>query len=430
MRRNTLLLRLMAAVFALALLGAACGGDSDSNPSAGDASSEDSDAGSSMDDGSNSESITAGAIDTPAAELAQGLTDLLDSHVYLAGIAVEQAALTKDPNSAQFKAAAGTLDKNSQDLAAAIESVYGPEAGDQFLKLWRAHIGMFVDYTVGGITGDAKAQAAAKKELDKYRQDFGAFIDGATNGELPKAAVADALQMHVDSLIITIDLVLSGEGNPFLSLYDSASDHMPMTASALATGIATSQGIEGQVDSAPAKLQQDLTDLLVSHVFLAGITVEQAALTKDPESAQFKAAAAALDQNSQDLAAAIESVYGPEAGDQFLELWRAHIGMFVDYTIGGLTGDTAMQKKAGKELDKYRQDFGAFIDGATNGELPKAAVADALQMHVDSLVLAVDSIVEGKGNPFELLYAASHEHMPMTASALAGGIVASNPDKF
>ena len=187
---------------------------------------------------------------------------------------------------------------------------------------------------------------------------------------------------------------------------------------------------ETGIDTDAAKLVQGLTDLLDSHVFLAGIAVEQAVITGDPNSAQFKAAAATLDSNSQDLAAAIESVYGADAADQFLELWRAHIGMFVDYTVGGLTGDKAMQKKAGKELDQYRQDFGAFIDTATNGELPKAAVADALQMHVDSLVQAVDAAIAGDPKVFDLLYAAAHEHMPMTASALAGGIIAANPDKF
>ncbi|MGH2699065.1 MAG: hypothetical protein ACRDJL_07690 [Actinomycetota bacterium] len=184
------------------------------------------------------------------------------------------------------------------------------------------------------------------------------------------------------------------------------------------------------IDTDAAQLTQGLTDLLDSHVYLAGIAVEQAVLTEDPNSPQFKAAAAALDQNSQDLAAAIESVYGADAADQFLELWRKHIGFFVDYTVGGITDDQQAQRKAKQALDRYRQDFGAFIDSATNGELPKDAVAGALQEHVNSLLKTIDSVIEGKGNPFMSLYDASHMHMPGTASALAGGIIAANPDKF
>lgn len=193
--------------------------------------------------GTSSDHTTASgaeALEAPAAQLQQTLTDLLDSHVYLAGIAVEQAVITKDPNSVEFKAAAGALDQNSKDLAAAIESVYGKTAGTEFLNLWRSHIGFFVDYTVGGLTGDQKMQSKAKNQLDHYRQDFATFIETATKGELPADVVAAALQEHVDSLIGTIDLAIAGDPQVFQSLYDSAHHHMPMTATALAGGIAAS----------------------------------------------------------------------------------------------------------------------------------------------------------------------------------------------
>jgi hypothetical protein len=193
-----------------------------------------------------------------------------------------------------------------------------------------------------------------------------------------------------------------------------------MQAEEMATGI----------DTGSAKLRQTLTDLFNSHVYLAGIAVEQAVLTEDPNSPQFKAAATTLDQNSQDLASAIESVYGPEAGDAFLKQWREHIGFFVDYTVGGLTSDKQMQQKAGEDLAQYEDDFGAFLSEATGGELDAGAAADALGMHVDSLVVAVDSLLAGDGRAFDLLYAASKDHMPMTASALAGAIAAQNPDQF
>jgi hypothetical protein len=186
----------------------------------------------------------------------------------------------------------------------------------------------------------------------------------------------------------------------------------------------------GGIDTAAAGLVQGLTDLLDSHVFLAGIAVEQAVLTGDPESAQFTAAAEALDTNSQDLAAAIESVYGADAGEQFLDLWRQHIEFFVQYTVGGLTGDAKSQNQAKDRLDQYRADFGAFIDSATNGELPADDVAAALQEHVDSLIGTIDLAIAGDTGVFASLYASAHEHMPGTASALAGGIVAANPDTF
>ena len=104
---------------------------------------------------------TTADINTGASSLRATLSTLLQSHVYLAGIATG-AALQDGPTSPAFKAAAATLDLNTQDLAAAVGSVYGDAAGNTFLALWRKHIGFFVDYTVGLATND-KAMTEAKK---------------------------------------------------------------------------------------------------------------------------------------------------------------------------------------------------------------------------------------------------------------------------
>ncbi len=83
---------------------------------------------------------------TPAAGLRVGLNALLSEHVYLAAAATNAALAGRQP---EFEAAAAALDANSVDVAKAIGSVYGPDAEKAFLPLWRKHIGMVVDYTVG-----------------------------------------------------------------------------------------------------------------------------------------------------------------------------------------------------------------------------------------------------------------------------------------
>jgi hypothetical protein len=122
-------------------------------------------------------------------------------------------------------------------------------------------------------------------------------------------------------------------------------------------------------------------------------------------------------------------VYGPDAGEQFLALWRTHIDFFVEYTLGGATGDTAAQDAARAKLDNYRADFGAFVDSATGGTLPADAVAADLQVHVDSLLVAVDAILAGSPEVFPLLRTAA-QHMPGTALALAGAIATQMPDVY
>jgi hypothetical protein len=180
-------------------------------------------------------SMNAVSIDTPAATLRATLETLLQEHVYLAGIATG-TAIAQGPDSKAFAAAADTLDANTQALADAVGSVYGPDAGAAFLGLWRAHIGMFVDYTVGAATGDDQMKEQARRELDGYRQDFGAFIESATNGGLSKEAVAEELAPHVQTLTAAIDAQAAGSPHAFALLREAAS-HMPMTADVLAGAI-------------------------------------------------------------------------------------------------------------------------------------------------------------------------------------------------
>ena len=183
------------------------------------------------------------------------------------------------------------------------------------------------------------------------------------------------------------------------------------------------------LDQGAPALVQTLTDQLDGHVYLASIAIATG-LGTGLDSPEFKAAATTLDQNSQDLADSIASVYGKAAGNQFLKLWRTHIGFFVDYTAAKAAGNEQGAKKALAQLDQYREDFGAFIESATGGELSADATAQALQMHVDSLVEAIDAAVAGDPGVFDKIYTAATEHMPMTASALAGAIAAQMPDQF
>ena len=230
---RTLSTKLLIAAISVSLLAAACGGDeSTSTVDPTTAATIET----TVDEATETEaeSAAAPAIDTPAALLTRDLTYLLDEHEYLAGAAVLTAVQAGgDLDDGTFKAAAGALDANSVALSEAVAGIYGEAAGEQFLDLWRAHIGFFVDYTLGQATGDKNMAAQASKKLDGYRADFGAFIEGATEGGLPASAVADALDPHVKATEDAIDSVVAADGKAFDKLR-AATTHMPGIASALA----------------------------------------------------------------------------------------------------------------------------------------------------------------------------------------------------
>jgi hypothetical protein len=182
----------------------------------------------------------------------------------------------------------------------------------------------------------------------------------------------------------------------------------------------------GVTGTAAAKLYAGLDQLLREHVDLTA-NVVQTAITKSPTSAATKQALATLDQNTQGLGAAIGSFYGSAAQARFLKLWRAHIGYFVNYTLGVASHNKAKVATANKDLAGYTAQFSQFIADAT--KLPASAVAADLKGHVSTLEAAINAIVAGKPAASAALLMAEN-HMAGTGAVLAQGIAASMPATF
>ena len=173
-------------------------------------------------------------------------------------------------------------------------------------------------------------------------------------------------------------------------------------------------------------LRSTLNTLFQEHIYLAAAATGAALGGRE---AEFKAAAAALDANSVSISKAIGSVYGQGAEDAFLPLWRKHIGMVVDYTVGVAANDKAKQGKAVADLIGYTQDFGAFLQSA-NPNLPKSVVADLVKHHVVTLKEVIDAQASKDQAKTYTAMRTAAGHMQMIADPLAEAIVKQFPDKF
>ncbi|MBD8504979.1 copper amine oxidase [Hoyosella sp. G463] len=358
-----------------------------------------------------------------AEELRIILERQLGQHAMLA-VEAMRAGVAGQP---QFDAAAASLGQNTEDLTESIRLVYGDEAAGQFNELWSNHIGFFVDFTVGLAEDDQQAQDEAIQRLDQYRADFGGFLDGATDGELPANAVADLLQMHVDQLVEQVRAYAAGDYTTAAAQTREAYAHMFGTAQGLAGAISTTQdGITGSVENQAIDLRSGLGQQLGEHAQLA-VQAMRAGVTGGED---FEALAGALNENTQDLTASISGVFGEEGGQAFMEMWSDHIDFFVQYTVGVAEEDEQAQEDALERLSQYRQDFSQFLDTASNGNIPADVVADGLQTHVNQLVAQIDAYHAGD---YETAFSEAYDaytHMYGTAEALAAGIVAFMSDSM
>jgi predicted oxidoreductase (fatty acid repression mutant protein) len=175
-----------------------------------------------------------GNVDGAASALRAGLTGLLIQHVAQTAQVV-QTAVETSLTSKQTAASVKALDQNTVELGKAIGSVYGQAAQKQFDKIWRAHIGFFVNYTKGLATNDQALVSKSQKQLAGYKKDFAKFIGGATG--LPAAAVATDLQGHIQTLEAAIKAIVTKSPNAAAKT-SAAESHMAGTAAVLAKGIA------------------------------------------------------------------------------------------------------------------------------------------------------------------------------------------------
>jgi hypothetical protein len=358
-----------------------------------------------------------------AADFRVAVDRLLAEHGMLAVIAMQKGI----DGAPDFGDAAGALNENTNELSAAIGSVYGEEAGAAFKKMWNDHIGFFVDYVVATASNDEEGRKAALAKLDDYRFGFAKFLAGA-NPNLNADALAAGLQMHVNQLVSAFDNYVNKDYKTAYASIRETYAHMFMTGDALSAAI---------VAQFPAMFNNTVTTgaavdfrvavdrLLAEHGLLAVIAMQKGI----SGSADFADAAGALNENTNELSAAIGSVYGEEAGAAFKKMWNDHIGFFVDYVVATASNDEEGRKAALAKLDDYRFGFAKFLAGA-NPNLNADALAEGLQMHVNQLVSAFDSYVN---KDYKTAYASVREtyaHMFMTGDALSAAIVAQFPDKF
>ncbi|SDJ16204.1 LPXTG cell wall anchor domain-containing protein [Salimicrobium halophilum] len=365
------------------------------------------------------------SVDTEAVELRSSLDHLLSEHVYLAVETMRKGA----EGASDFDQAAGALSQNTEDLSAAIASVYGEEAGNQFNEMWSEHIGYFVDYVKATGAEDEAAKQEALDNLGQYKQEFSQFLEQATGERLEAGALAEGLQMHVNQLIGAFDAFVAGDYDKAYEYEREAMSHMYMVSKGLSDAMSNQFPEKFNDTSAvtpAADLRSDLSYLLSEHAGLAVVAMQNGI----DGSEDFEASAEALSNNTEDLSNTIASVYGEEAGQQFQQMWSDHIGNFVSYVEATGAEDEQAKEQALTALEGYRSEFSSFIETATEGKVSADVMSEGLQMHVNQLIGAFDSYAM---EDYEAAYGdirAAYEHMFTPGKALSGAISAQFPDKF
>jgi hypothetical protein len=364
--------------------------------------------------------MAASADDQPATELRVTLGQLLGEHAYLLMETMRAAALGQGEEPALHAA----LDDHTGNLRDAVAGIYGEAAGDGFEALWQDHIDLLIAYANAVREGDDAAKAATEQGLDQYVTELAAFLESA-NPALRADDEAAALRIHVDQLMSFID-------SDFDTAYQAqreAYHHMFRLGDHLALEMARQfpdRFPDGAVAFSPrSDLRLTLDRLLGEHLVLAAQAM-RAGLTG---AADFAAGASALEANTTELAGAVGSVYGDEAGKAFADLWRAHIDAYVAFVLALASQDEAEREASLMSLHGYHDEIAGFLASA-NPNLSEEAVAGLVRRHVQALISQAEATDAGDHERAVATIREAYVGMFEVGGALAEAIVAQFPERF
>jgi len=360
------------------------------------------------------------ADERPATDLRVALSRLLGEHAYLVMETMRAASLGQGEEAALRVA----LDDNSAQLRGAIASVYGDAGGDGFGVLWDEHVDLLLAYADAGRRNDAAAAAEAQQGLDEYVAKFSNFL-AAANPEFHAHDEAAALNLHVGQLTEFAE----GDYDQAYESQRAAFGHMFELGDHLALGIARQfpdRFPDGAIAFSPrSDLRLTLDRLLAEHLILASEAM-RAGVGAAPD---FDPGTDALDANTGDLAAAVGSVYGDEAGAAFRDLWQAHVGAYVTFVEALGSGDEAARESSLMELHGYHDQVAEFLSTA-NPNLDRDDVAVLISRHVQALISQAEATDAGDHERAVATTREAYAAMFDVGAALADAIVLQFPDRF
>jgi hypothetical protein len=321
--------------------------------------------------------------ETPADRALQ-LEALLGQHSVLAADMM-RGRIRNDEDFAQ--AANSAIARNTDDLAGVIGSMSGEQAGSEFRTKWAEHVTELFNYSRGLAGNDAAVRDEARAELIEYEGELADYFSAASQGRPPREAAQTAVLTHVDHLLQQADAYAAGDYGRANELYRESYSHTFQIGHALgATLLPPDQAATLQEPS--WRLRSELDRLLGEHVTLA-VTALRAGATDSPD---FTAAADALNGNTSDLTAAMSTLFGPQAGQQFMSLWADHVDQLVSYTAGVAANDEPRREAALGRLREFENQLAGFLDSATGSKMHSADLAKAFLAHDEMLTRQVDAV--------------------------------------
>jgi hypothetical protein len=352
-----------------------------------------------------------------AVELRTGLEELFGQDVFV-GVRVTRSRLRGDPDFTQ--AAVSALSRNSNDLTTLFSKVYGSARAEQFRRLWESQQEGLVAYARAASQHDQAAKAAASSQLNAFPGQIARYLHGLTSGKIAAPVIRSRLRTHIHDLIGFIDAYAAGDYATAYRIERVDYERQFALGTVIAAGIVGGHAgkLPADFDSPLTRLQSALGELLGEHLQLV-VDAMGAALRGGRE---FRADAAQVNANTEQLASAFGVLFGPQSGKRFASVWSVHVEALIAYSGAVAANDQNGKTKALARLGVFVQRLSAFLSTSTDGRLTAPALAEVLRMHDRDLLQQLDAYARGDYVTVHRVIYEGYQHMFEVAKTLSAAI--------
>jgi hypothetical protein len=352
-----------------------------------------------------------------AVELRTGLEELFGQDVFV-GVRVIRSRLRGDPDFTL--AAVNALSRNSNDLTTLLGRVYGSARAQEFRRLWESQQEGLVAYARADSQHDQAAKAAARGQLEASAGRIAQFLHDLTSGGTATADIGSRLRAHLGDLMRFTDAYTAGDYATAYRIERVDYERQFQLGTVIAAGISggPAKHLPASFDSPLTRLQSALGELLGEHMQLV-VDAMGAALRGGPE---FRADAAQVNADTEQLSSAFGVLFGPQSGAQFASVWGDHIDALISYSGAVAAKDQDGKAKAIAKYHAFERHLSTYLSTSTDGRLKAPAVAVILRMHDSELVQQLDAYARGDYVTEHRVIYEGYQHMFMVAQVLSAAV--------
>jgi hypothetical protein len=307
----------------------------------------------------------------------------MGQHSVLAGDMM-RASIRGDADLAD--AANAALGQNTTALSQILQPFVDAAALKKFEEMWAEHILSLFDYAHGHATHDAAARKQARKQSVEYEVELAEFFVSQSKGRLDRRAAIAAVHAHAAQLLANADAYAGGKFAAAARGYRQSYSHSQGFGETLARALMLSR-VTSTLDTPSVRLRSELTRLLGEHAALImAMTRSAAGQAKD-----FTALGQALDDNTLEMTAAMDALFGRPQAQRFESLWADQIDQLAAYNKAAVEHDVPGQQRARSALAAFQTGIAGFLSSVTRNRLAAAAVTQAFKDHDDRLLAEIDA---------------------------------------